>query len=201
MALFTESVIRQRAQAELRKPQNQRYRYSAESMILDSVAAFSEMKTYDIFLSHSVKDAELIEGMKLTFEDLGYSVYVDWIEDKQLDRSKVSPATADQLRKRMNTSRSLFYVTTQNAESSKWMPWECGYFDGKKGKAAIVPVVASSSGNNYQGQEYLGLYPFIVQQRSSTGKETLWVRKSSHIYIPYDYWVNTPNVNIRWQED
>lgn len=192
MALFTESVIRQRAKKELQKAQN---RYSAERLILDSVVSFSEAKTYDIFLSHSIRDAELILGMKATFEDLKYSVYVDWIEDPQLDRSKVSSATADKLRKRMDTSKSLFYVTTQNAESSRWMPWECGYFDGKKGKAAIVPVVASSSGNYYQGQEYLGLYPFIVQEPDSRGKETLWVHKNSSDYMSYDVWIKTAPVN------
>ena len=199
MALFTESVIRQRAKVELQKPQN-KYRYSAESLILESVAAFSEAKTYDIFLSHSVRDAELIEGMKLTFEDLGYSVYVDWIEDKQLDRSKVSSTTAEQLRKRMNTSRSLFYVTTQNAESSRWMPWECGYFDGKKGKTAIVPIVNYSYDNSYKGQEYLGLYPYIVKQPNKYGKEMLWVRKSDTLYIAYDDWVKQFIFDSLWSE-
>jgi hypothetical protein len=197
MALFTESVIRQRGRAEVQKASN---RYSAESIILDSVRAFSETKTYDIFLSHSVRDAELILGMKATFEALKYSVYVDWIEDPQLDRSKVSSTTADKLRKRMDTSKSLFYVTTQNAESSRWMPWECGYFDGKKGKSAIVPIVNYSYDNNYKGQEYLGLYPYIVEQPNRFGKQMLWVRKSDSLYIAYDDWVKKLTFDSSWQE-
>ena len=37
-------------------------------------------KIYDIFLSHSSSDAEIVAGLKLEIEDLGFSVYVDWIE-------------------------------------------------------------------------------------------------------------------------
>ncbi len=197
MALFTESAIRQRARAEIQRTP---YKYSAESIILDSVKTFSAAKTYDIFLSHSIRDAELILGMKATLEDMGYSVYVDWIEDPQLDRSKVTPTTADKLRTRMNSSNSLFYVTTNNSTASKWMPWECGYFDGKKEKAAIVPIANSPTGNSYYGQEYLGLYPFVVKDQSRGGKELLYIHKSTTIYTTYDNWVKTPNAKIQWME-
>lgn len=197
MALFTESAIRQRARAEVQKTP---YKLSAESIILESVKTFSTAKKYDIFLSHSIRDAELILGMKATLEDMGYSVYVDWIEDPQLDRSRVTPTTADKLRTRMNSSNSLFYVTTHNSTSSKWMPWECGYFDGKKEKAAIVPIVSSSTGNTYHGQEYLGLYPFVVKDKSRIGKELLYIHKSTNIYTTYDHWVKTPNAQIQWME-
>ena len=197
MALFTESTVRQRAQAEVRKSGLIK---KANQIILESYASYTPAKTYDIFLSHSIRDAELILGMKAIFEDLKYSVYVDWIEDPQMDRSKVTPATADQLRQRMSSSKSLFFVTTTNAESSKWMPWECGFFDGKKEKVAIVPIQASSTNNAYSGQEYLGLYPYIVQQASSTQREMLWVRKSGSIYTSYDNWVKTPNSEIEWKE-
>ncbi|TOP41857.1 toll-Interleukin receptor, partial [Vibrio parahaemolyticus] len=127
MALFTESTIRARAQKEMQRSNNI---YKSKSQVLnESVASFNKFRTYDIFLSHSSKDAELILGVKATLEDMGYSVYVDWVNDPQLDRSKVNESTAQLLRERMDASKSLFYVTTENAESSKWMPWECGYFD------------------------------------------------------------------------
>jgi hypothetical protein len=122
MALFTESEVRARARQEKSRPANL---YKSESRILtEALESLSEYKTYDIFLSHSSKDAELILGVKGILEDLGYSVYVDWIEDPQLDRGNVTKTTADILRERMKYSKSLFYVTTDNAEKSKWMPWE-----------------------------------------------------------------------------
>jgi hypothetical protein len=197
MALFTESVVRQRAQVEIRKSGMVK---KAEQLIVEASAAYIPAKTYNIFLSHSIRDAELILGMKGVFEDMGYSVYVDWIEDPQLDRTKVTSATAEKLRQRMNSSKSLFFVTTSNADSSKWMPWECGFFDGRKEKVAIVPIQTSSASNSYTGQEYLGLYPYIVKQNSSQNKETLWVRKSNSSYVAYDAWVATPNSQLTWSE-
>jgi hypothetical protein len=197
MALFTESAVRQRAQAEVRKSGMVK---KAAQLIVESSAAYLPSKTYDVFLSHSVRDADLILGMKGIFEDLGYSVYVDWIEDPQLDRTKVTSATAEKLRQRMNSSKSLFFVTTSNAESSRWMPWECGFFDGKKEKVAIVPIQATSTNNAYSGQEYLGLYPYVVKQSDTQDKEKLWVRKSNSLYVAYDTWVGTKNSQISWKE-
>lgn len=193
MALFTESAIRQRARQETGI-------YKSAKLTLESLAAFAPTKTYDIFLSHSIRDADLILGMKGTLEDLGYSVYVDWIDDPQLDRSNVTPATAEKLREKMNSSKSLFYITTSNSDSSRWMPWECGFFDGKKEKVAIVPIQESSNSNSYSGQEYLGLYPYVVKEMSRGGAEKLYVRKSNSRYIDYDSWVKTANSQITWNQ-
>lgn len=196
MALFTESAIRQRAQAEVGKTGLKK----AAQLVMESTASFSSQKAYDIFLSHSIRDADLILGMKGTLEDLGYTVYVDWIEDPNLDRSKVTPATADKLRVRMNSSKSLFYVTTANADASLWMPWECGFFDGKREKVAIVPIQKSSNNNSYSGQEYLGLYPYVVKDMSKGGKEMLYIQNGNSKYIDYDSWVKIPNSTIAWKE-
>lgn len=45
---------------------------------------------FDIFLSHSIRDSELVLGVKVVLEDAGKSVYIDWIEDPALDRAQVS---------------------------------------------------------------------------------------------------------------
>ena len=65
----------------------------AESQMTKSAAA--PMTTnFDIFLSHAYEDAEVIAGVKLLIEKEGLSVYVDWIEDAQADRSQVTAKTA-----------------------------------------------------------------------------------------------------------
>lgn len=87
-----------------------------------------ETDTFDIFLSHSIRDAELVTGVVLLLKERGFSVYVDWNTDPQLDRSAVSRETAAVLRKRMRQCKALLFVATENASSSKWMPWELGYF-------------------------------------------------------------------------
>jgi len=114
---------------------------------------------YDIFLSHAYEDAEVIAGVKVLIEQENLSVYVDWIEDPQADRSQVTARTADMLRQRMNHCRFLLFATTKASSYSKWMPWELGYFDGlRHDRVGILPIV-QSAGNTFKGQEYLGLYP------------------------------------------
>ena len=132
----------------------------AEAEIRKSAAA-SAAATFDVFLSHSKEDAEIIAGVKRLLEAGGLTVYVDWIDDSQLDRSRVTTATAAQLRKRMRQCKSLIFATSKSSSDSKWMPWELGYFDGfKPGHVAVLPLV-STPGAAFVGQEYLGLYPRV----------------------------------------
>ena len=100
--------------------------------------------------------------MKTILEQDGKSVYVDWIEDPGLNRSRVTAATAQAVRARLQSCKSLIFVTSEASPTSKWMPWELGYFDGQFGAAriAVFPLVASRS-SSFVGQEYLGLYPLI----------------------------------------
>ena len=89
-----------------------------------SRVAKSTAAGFDIFLSHSVRDAVLILGLKRMLESEDLSVYVDWIEDADLDRMNVTAATAARLRERMKSCRALVYATSQNASASRWMPWK-----------------------------------------------------------------------------
>ena len=132
---------------------------SASQVLMEDSRRFSSTNRYDVFLSHAYQDAESIHGVKSIIESLGLTVYVDWIDDAGLDRGKVSSKTAQVLRERMKMSSSLVYVHSPNATQSVWMPWELGYFDAfKPGYVWILPLV-SASDSEFQGQEYLGLYP------------------------------------------
>lgn len=164
---FTKAEARAAAQGVPRK-------YVAESaeIILGSVRAKTrDYETFDIFLSHSIADAELVLGVKQLLEQQGATVYVDWSHDRQLDRSKVNAETADLLRQRMRQSKSLIYLATDSASTSKWMPWELGFFDGyRPGGVAIMPVLDRET-DGFAGQEYLGLYPRVTKdnyQNSAT---------------------------------
>lgn len=134
--------------------------------------------TFDVFLSHSIRDAVLILGLKRVLEADGRSVYVDWIEDPQLDRSRVSAGTAAHLRKRMKDCRSLVYATSQNAAISRWMPWELGFFDGTHGpdRVAICPITTGVG--NYAGAEYIGLYKTLEKVRDAGVSRPFVVRPS-----------------------
>src|SRR4051812_30000041 len=99
--------------------------YSSRSLIeaeLRKSASTQQATTFDVFLSHSSLDAEIILGVKTLLEGEGLRVYVDWVEDPQLDRSHVTPATADLLRVRIRHSHSLVFATSETSSQSKWMP-------------------------------------------------------------------------------
>lgn len=164
MAFFKARDIRQRAQAHV----GQKYRATARSIVTESMESYASWKQYDVFLSHSTRDADIVLGVKLLLEELGKTVYVDWIEDSELDRTKVTPETAAVLRERMKSCASLIFIATENSSTSKWTPWELGYFDGfKQGGVAIFPVLEDWN-SSFEGQEYLGLYP-VVEKSNAFG--------------------------------
>jgi len=163
----------------------------AEQILIKEAASFDD-EGYDIFLSHSYKDANMILNIKRIIEDMGFSVYVDWIDDPQLERTKVTSDTADLIRNRIDSSRCLIYVTSEKSIDSKWMPWELGYADGaKEGLAAILPVSESLvSTETYNGREYLGLYNYITKCTiMGTHKSALWVNKDSKTYVVFEDWL------------
>lgn len=148
MAYYAASDLRQRAGG---------ITASAAGSELSHMAK-SAARNYDVFLSHSIRDEVLVLGLKRELERERLTVYVDWIEDPDFDRDHVTPSTAENLRDRMKSCRSLVYATSRSASASKWMPWELGYFDGRHGsdKVAICPIEVGTG--SIQGREYLGVY-------------------------------------------
>ncbi len=176
----------------------------SEAVLTKEAVEAPRDKEYDIFLSHSYFDAEQILTLKMDFEAMAFSVYVDWVEDSELDRRSVSWETADRLRWRMEHCACLLYVHSENAELSKWMPWELGYFDAKKGRVGILPISFKPTTDfpAYHGREYLGLYCYVDKcppKGSST--PTLWVNKSPYTYINLRAWVNGQEPYERWNDE
>ncbi len=189
MATFTISEVRAAAREARRVFAVQK---TAAMILNEAVRTQTTAKTYDIFLSHAFKDAELILGVKVKLEKYGYSVYIDWLEDPHLDRSAVTPTTAATLRERMNRCSCLFYATTEASSASKWMPWECGYVDGKKrGRSAILPVTEAGR-ESYKGQEYLGVYPYVTEtpRKEDKTRRILWINRSDDVYCTFDKWLS-----------
>jgi hypothetical protein len=182
MPLLTEDQVRAAAQ------QTHDRLYKSYSQVLEEAAGTAD-DHFDIFLSHSIQDAEIVRGTHVLLKRLGYSVYVDWIVDQQMDREAVSPATAAQLKQRMRQCKALFYLASRNSAASKWMPWELGFFDGySKGRVAILPITRELH-SGFVGREYLGVYPYAdIAPIEGTGKQTLWVNRSQNFYAQFDLW-------------
>jgi hypothetical protein len=126
-----------------------------------------------IFLSHSHKDRELVEGF---INYLAYwgkiKVYVDW-QDSNMPAS-TNRETARRIKMKIEELDYFFVLATENALKSKWVPWEIGIADSIKfDKIAIVPV-ADSSGK-FNGNEYLQLYPSIQPATLQSGEKTFAV--------------------------
>lgn len=160
-----------------------------ESFSLEKSLRFDEKEHYDLFISHSFKDKDYIIGLKHLFEKLGYKIYIDWIEDTQLDRSCVDVNTAQLIKNRLKACKALAYIATVNTPSSKWCPWELGLGDGMLGKVCILPVMKGS----YNGQEYLGLYPYLDYALTEIEKKKeFWINDNDdkNKYTSLRSWLN-----------
>jgi len=185
---FTKNEARAAARAVVRK--------TATESLREAKASVTDSQSFDVFLSHAIADAELVLGVKLLLEARGLAVYVDWDTDATLDRTLVTPKTAAVLRGRMNQSKSLLYLATDAATSSKWMPWELGYFDGmRSGGVAVMPLVERET-DTFAGQEYLGLYPRVTKDTyRNTNQEEVFVEDSVRWTTLKEFNAGTP----RWR--
>ena len=100
----------------------------------------------------------------------------------------------------MKESKCLIYATSDNSQKSRWMPWELGYFDGIKDKmVGILPLKNNNNfKDNFQGEEYLGLYYYIDKEvtKSSTNK-ILWVNEDTNKYVKFSEWVEGKKPYVR----
>lgn len=152
------------------------------------------LESFDIFLSHSYKDKEYIKGLFIELSSMGYTVYVDWIIDSHLSRTDVNKETVSLIRKRMQQSKSLIYATSENASTSKWMPWELGYMDGDTQRCAILPITDYEK-STFDGQEFLSVYPYVTKESVSglvknnfSSDKILWINESANNYMTMEKW-------------
>ncbi|MEL1256136.1 toll/interleukin-1 receptor domain-containing protein [Flavobacterium sp. DGU38] len=180
MALFTSNYLRNKYSATLIAEQKRQF----------SSIDKSKLK-FDIFLSHSYLDKEEVLGLYRELTEMGFSVYVDWIIDADLDRTNVTKATAEIIKSRMKNSKSLLLAISTNASMSKWMPWELGFVDGNTDRCVIVPI---SKDNNlsFNRVEYLKLYPYLDITNGN-----LWVNEDAKSYISFRRWINGENPTKR----
>ena len=190
MALFGESVLTRYVSNNYFSAEDVAFEHYIEKSI-SSQRNFSNKKSFDVFLSHRYEDRKLIGALAAMLEEVyGLSVYVDWIDDSDLNRKNVTPNTADILRDRMRNSRCLFYATSKTSSDSRWMPWELGFMDGYNGYVAICPLTGNQY-DDYKGTEYLGLYPYVSYGNAKeTGKDTIWINETANDYKTINAWLN-----------
>ncbi len=187
--ILTKAYLR-----EISSQRNLRFDSQQQTVLNENQRIFKSNTIYDLFISHSSLDKDLVISLVDLFNKCNYSVYVDWINDPQLDRSQVNKYTANTLRSRMNSCKGLAYIATSNSSNSKWCPWELGYEDGKTGRCAILPVLDTSYA--FKGQEYLGLYPYLdYDKNTNSSRDDFWVNDPDDpsYYINLYSWLNGSN--------
>ena len=88
-----------------------------------------KIKEYDFFISHSSKDSNVVQKL-ITFENhKGKNVFCDWINDVDyLKRHLVCQATLKVLEKRLEQSKALIFVKSENSMSSIWCKYELNFY-------------------------------------------------------------------------
>ena len=197
MAFLRESDVRARA----------RRRAALEGLTVDRAlrrASEARHLRYDIFLSQTIRDAELVLGVYDVLTGAGYTVFCDWIHDPASDRGLVTPANAAFVRATMGASDSLLFLDSKGADQSHWMCWELGWFDGARGTVAVLPVLSGSE-QHYRGREFLGLYPYIeidgdgrlrVVRPAVAGQSGITVFEAPN-YRSFDFWRRDPQDYMR----
>ena len=83
-------------------------------------------KSYEAFISHSYKDADLVYKTKEILNSQGITCYCDWMSDSDfLKRNLVSEYTEMVLRKRIEQSDMIIFIRTLNSmpKSEPLSPW------------------------------------------------------------------------------
>jgi len=89
-----------------------------------------KIKTYDFFISHSSIDCVAVQKL-IRFENQNRkSVFCDWINDSDyLKRNLLCDATLKVLEKRLEQSKNLLFVASDNSRQSVWCKYELNYFE------------------------------------------------------------------------
>lgn len=88
-----------------------------------------KIKEFDFFISHSSKDSEAVQKLIVFENEQGNNVFCDWINDiDYLKRHLVCDATLKILEKRLEQSKALVFVASDNSMHSIWCKYELNYF-------------------------------------------------------------------------
>ena len=83
-------------------------------------------KRFDVFISHSFKDSEVVKKVIATLNAQGLHCYCDWLSDNDfLKRALVSDYTAAVLKKRIEQSTKILFIHTDNSMTGASVnsPW------------------------------------------------------------------------------
>ena len=124
---------------------------------------------FDVFVSHSHRDEARARSLVEKLKSWDISVYVDFGDT--LLSNLPSTELADRLAAKLRLCRLLIFAFSEDALSSRWMPWELGLAHGVIGRVVLWPFTKRALSAKTT-QEYLHLYealdPATAQDRLNT---------------------------------
>lgn len=109
------------------------------------------IKSYDVFVSHSSRDKEQVRNIVQGVNKLGMNCYVDWTADNDfLKRSMVSDYTKEVLKRRMQQSKRLLFLSSSNSRKSPWVDFELRYYKEQVKKDIFMLVLDGTDGHDFK---------------------------------------------------
>ena len=139
--------------------------YSFSESAKRNIKTASSYSTKTVFLSHSHKDKQLVEGLKNLLGSVGVELYIDWLDSDMPEIT--NKETAEKIKSRIKSCNLFMLLATENALSSKWVPWEIGVADGVKASQQILLVPVADDSGRFPGSEYLQIYNKVEVDPSS----------------------------------
>lgn len=114
-----------------------------------------KIKTYDYFISHSYIDSSLVQKLILYENNIGKNIFCDWINDSDyLKRNLLCNATLKVLEKRLEQSKGLLFVDSNNSRNSVWCKYELNYYS-ELGKPMYIIDIEDIENDKFEVKPFL----------------------------------------------
>lgn len=88
-----------------------------------------QLKEFDFFISHSSKDGKAVQELITYQNENGKNIFCDWINDSDyLKRNLLCKATLNVIELRLQQSKNLVFVESENSKNSVWCKYELNYY-------------------------------------------------------------------------
>ena len=132
-----------------------------DKALYSHVRRWQKGQTITVFLSHKHSELKFVNFL-IGFLEKRYnvSVYIDSNDDDM--PLHTCGETAARIKRKIRNCRKFIFMATEESIHSCWCNWEIGQGDAHKYRKhfAIFPILISN--NNYLGNEFLQIYPYIL---------------------------------------
>ncbi len=114
-----------------------------------------KIKNFDYFISHSYIDSSSVQKIILYENNNGKNIFCDWINDSDyLKRNLLCDATLKVLEKRLEQSKCLLFVDSNNSRHSVWCKYELNYFR-ELGKPMYIITIEDIENGKFEIKPFL----------------------------------------------